>query len=411
MAYFYGEEMPITALYALAPLTDTPVHYQWDFVSRDALLKELRVENGMLATAGGARYRVLYLSGTSRFMTVPVLKRIAQLAEAGATILGDAPQGSPSLADDRSEFAALVYRLWSGNAMTPIGSGRVIAGHDLEPALASLGIAPDFSYSAPEADSDIRFLHRQLSDGEIYFIDNRLNRAEHIEARFRVSGRRPELWHADGGATEPVSYRIEGGETLVPLDLAAEESLFVVFRAPTHEATATTEPPAVAAVLELRGPWQIRFQPGRGAPAATEYAALRSLTQDTNPGVRYFSGIATYETHFRIPATIKPGTSLQLDLGGVGDVAEVWVNDKPSGIAWKPPYRVDVTQAVKPGQNRLRVRVADLWVNRLIGDAQPGAQKITYTSMPTYLPNAPLRPAGLMGPVQLLAQQSGVRAR
>ena len=104
-----------------------------------------------------------------------------------------------------------------------------------------------------------------------------------------------------------------------------------------------------------------------------------------------------------MPAGIKPGTPVQLDLGHVGDVAEVWVNDKPAGIAWKPPYTVDISEAVKPGQNRLRVRVADLWVNRLIGDAQPGAQKITYTSMPTYLASAPLRPSGLMGPVRLLA--------
>ena len=219
------------------------------------------------------------------------------------------------------------------------------------------------------------------------------------------------MWHADGGATEPVSYRIEGGETLVPLDLSAEQSLFVVFRAPTQKRQPRSSLPVSQLYSNSKVLGRSAFNPAVEHQRPQRYAALRSLTQDTDPGVRYFSGIATYETHFRIPADIKPGTSLQLDLGGVGDVAEVWVNDKPSGIAWKPPYRVDVTQAVKPGQNRLRVRVADLWVNRLIGDAQPGAQKITYTSMPTYLPNAPLRPAGLMGPVQLLAQQSGVRAR
>jgi alpha-L-rhamnosidase len=407
VAYFYGEEMPITALYAPAPLTDTPVHYQWDFVNREALQQQLRVEDGVLAAPSGARYRVLYLGGTSRFMTIPVLRRIAALAMAGATIVGDAPQESPSLADDRGEFATLVHKLWSGGAITEVGSGRVIAGHELEHALASIGVAPDFRYSTPETDSDVRFVHRALPDGEIYFVDNRLNRAEHIEAQFRVSGRRPEVWHADGGAIEPVSYHVEGGSCVVPLDLAAEESVFLVFRTPSQEASAAIERPRFASVLELKGPWQLSFQPGRGAPAATRYEALHPLSEDTQPGIRYFSGIATYETRFRMPAGLKAGSALQLDLGRVGDVAEVWVNDQRVSIAWKPPYRVDISTAVTSGENRLRVRVADLWVNRLIGDAQPGAQKITYTSMPTYLPSAPLRPSGLMGPVLILSSRTG----
>jgi hypothetical protein len=91
-----------------------------------------------------------------------------------------------------------------------------------------------------------------------------------------------------------------------------------------------------------------------------------------------------------------------LDLGDVRELAEVSINGRPLGIAWHPPYRVDVTEAVKPGENTLEVKVTNLWVNRLIGDQQPGAKKYTFTVMPTYKADAPLRPSGLLGPVRLL---------
>jgi hypothetical protein len=97
---------------------------------------------------------------------------------------------------------------------------------------------------------------------------------------------------------------------------------------------------------------------------------------------------------------------LWLDLGKVGDLAEVWVNGRQVGTVWHAPYRIDIGSAVKPGSNELEVRVANVWVNRLIGDAQPGATKITFTAAPTYKPDAPLRPSGLIGPVTLQAAKA-----
>ncbi len=129
---------------------------------------------------------------------------------------------------------------------------------------------------------------------------------------------------------------------------------------------------------------------------------LAPLSQNADPGVKYFSGTATYRTSFSPPRMLSAGKQLMLDLG---DVAEVRVNGKLMGTAWKAPYRVDIGPAVHPGRNELEIRVADLWVNRLIGDAQPGViHKITFTSLPTYGPDAPLRPSGLIGPVSLLAE-------
>ena len=132
------------------------------------------------------------------------------------------------------------------------------------------------------------------------------------------------------------------------------------------------------------------------------------LSDNADPGIKYFSGTVAYRTSFVLPRGSKPGAPLMLDLGGVGDIAQIAVNGHPVGYAWKAPWRVDIGKAVKPGRNTLEVKVADLWVNRLIGDAQPGVtKKITYTVMPTYKASAPLRPSGLFGPVTLLAPTKG----
>ncbi|MFD1612331.1 glycosyl hydrolase [Sphingomonas tabacisoli] len=394
VAYFYGEEAPLTALYAEAPLADTPKRYAFDFVNPDALLNQLSVEGNELVVKSGVRYKALYLGGTSRQMTVPVLRRIAEFADAGVTIIGDAPEASPGLKDDKLEFDALVRRIWMGGA-------NVIAGQPVEAGLGARGIAPDFSYSG---EAELLFVHRKLADGDAYFLTNRRDRAAHVEARFRVSRKAPEIWRADTGAYEPVSYRIEGAETIVPLNLAADDSFFVVFRKPATTDSLTVAQPAAVSAVTLDGPWSVSFEPGRGAPGSTVLDALVPLSNNADPGIKYFSGVATYAKTIPLPKDAKPGRPLLLDLGRVGDLAEVWVNGSQVGTVWHAPYRIDIGSAVRAGKNTLQVRVADLWVNRLIGDAQPGAKMIAWTALPTYRPDAPLRPSGLIGPVQLLVE-------
>jgi hypothetical protein len=398
VAYFYGEEGPLTGLFGDAAIAHAPTRHGYDFVNAQILTDRLTVEDRMLVASGGARYRLLYLGGASRRMTLPTLRRLATLVAAGAVVLGDAPTGSPALGEDGPEYRALVKKLWGGGT---VGLGRVIAGDDIEGALKAIGVAPDFDYAKPQPDSEILFAHRALDDGDLYFVDNRRDRAEAVETRFRVTGKAPEIWHADTGRIEPVSYRIEGNETVVPLGFDPDQSYFVVFRKPAATPAATIARPAFTPALTLDGPWDVTFQPGRGAPAATRLAALGSLSEQTDPAIRYFSGIATYAKRFTLPRGARLDAPLMLDLGKVGDVAEVVVNGHMVGTAWHAPYRIDIGGAVRRGPNRIEVRVADLWVNRLIGDAQPGAAKITYTSLPIYRANAPLRPSGLIGPVTL----------
>jgi hypothetical protein len=268
------------------------------------------------------------------------------------------------------------------------------------------------------------FIHRRLMDGEAYFLSNRIDRAETLTGSFRVSGRVPELWDPATGLTHPASYHIEGSRTEVTLPLDRFGSLFVLFRNSTTGPAHAQPAPRWQTVATLSGSWPVAFQAGRGAPASTTLDHLADFRDSADPGIRYFSGIATYTRELTLTSRdFSGGHRLWLDLGQVDDLAEVWVNGKLAGTAWKPPYRVDISSQVKPGRNQLELRVVNLWVNRLIGDVQPGnTTKITFTQadgkvapntppaeaanqlrMP-YAPDAPLRPSGLIGPVTLLAE-------
>ncbi len=401
VAYFYGEEGPITALYGRKPIADAPRAHAYDFINRDALFDAIEVKDGEIVAKGGARYKVIQLGGSTRRMTVGTLRRLAALVEAGATVVGQAPESSPALADGDADFAALVAKLWSGAPVTRLGAGQVIASADIDAALAKAGVSPDFQMSGATADAEVLFVHRTLGDGDLWFLNNRKAEDERVEARFRITGKQPELWHADSGRSEPVSYRIEDGETIVPLTLGAESSVFVVFRKLAKANALMIKKAVPTAVAMLDRPWQVAFQAGRGAPAGITLPKLASLSDQADPGVRYFSGMATYSSSFVLPKSVKSGAPLWLNLGEVGEIAEVSVNGKHVGYAWHKPYRVDLSGAVRKGVNSVEVKVANLWVNRLIGDAQPGAEKVTWTSFPTYSSDAALRPSGLIGPITL----------
>lgn len=404
VAYFYGEEGPITGLYGKKPVADAPKVHAWDFINRDALFDAVEVQGGEVVSKGGARYKAIQLGGSSQKMTLPTLRRLAALVEAGATLVGKAPVASPALGDDPAEFAALVGKLWSGVPTTKVGKGQVMASSSIDDALAGAGVAPDLVLAGKSDDAEILFVHRAVSDGEVWFLNNRKAAAETVEARFRVTGKQPELWHADTGLTEAVSYRIENGQTIVPLTLDPESSVFVVFRKPAAADALAIRKLAPATLSTLGGPWKVALQPGRGAPPSLTLPKLASLTEQADPGVKYFSGIATYSSTFTLPKGAKAGQPLWINLGEVGEIAAVSVNGRHAGYAWHKPYRVDVSAFVKKGANAIEVKVANLWVNRLIGDAQAGATKVTWTAIPTYSADAPLRPSGLIGPVTLEGQ-------
>jgi hypothetical protein len=402
IAYFYGEDSNVTALFG-AKMPDIPSGYRLDFVSADALINRLSVKDGRIVTATGMSYRLLALDPNSRHMSLAVLRKIRDLVEAGAVVVGPKPVESPSLADDQGEFRAIAGKLWGPGG----GPGRVFGGATVAEALAAIGATPDLAYTRPREDTGLLFVHRALPDGDIYWVVNGNTRNETLETSFRVAGRAPELWHAQTGLAEPASYLIANGRTIVPLRLEPDEAVFVVFRKAAAEPARALPEPRETGSLAVEGAWDVAFQAGRGAPAAAKLDTLSSWSENADPGIKYFSGTGAYAKTVDVPADwIKAGARLWLDLGDVKNLAEVTVNGKPLGIVWKTPFRVDVTSALRPGANTLEIKVANLWVNRLIGDKQPGVTKTyTYTAVEFYRADSPLLPSGLLGPVRIVKME------
>jgi len=402
--YFYGEDSNITALFG-RKMPDIPAGYNFDFVNADALLNRLAVTDGRITTATGMSYRLLVLDPNSQHMSLAVLRKIRDMVEAEAVVVGPKPIDSPSLADDQTEFRSIVDRLWGGSSL---GKGRVYDGkgdaQSIARALADLQVPPDFEYAKPQPDTELLFVHRRLADGDVYWVDNINDRAETIEASFRVTGKTPELWHAETGLVDPASYLIANGRTIVPLRLDPWDAVFVVFRKASEAPSRALPEPVETEMTKIAGGWEVVFQPDRGAPAAIKLDGLSSWSDNPDPGVKYFSGTAAYtKTIQAAPEWFKAGMGLWLDLGDVKNLAEVSINGRPLGILWKRPFRVDVSSALKPGANTLEIKVTNLWVNRLIGDEQPGVpKKFTYTAVKFYSADSPLLPSGLLGPVKVV---------
>jgi hypothetical protein len=405
IAYYYGEDSNVTALFSGNP-PPIPAGYNYDYINTDALKNRLTVApNGALATATGMSYRVLALDPNSLHMPLAVLRKIRDMVQAGAVVVGPKPVESPSLADDQAEFHAIADRLWGGST----GKGRVFGTGSIADALAALKAAPDFAYGKTQPDTELAFVHRRLADGDVYWVSQRNTRAEDVEASFRIEGKAPELWHADTGRVEPASYRIADGRTTVSLHLEPNDAVFVVFRKAAGAPARSIPTPPETQLAVIEGAWDIAFQANRGAPARVTLPALASWHENSDPGVKYFSGTGIYTRTIQAPADwFRNGARLVLDLGDVKNIAEVTVNGKPLGVLWKAPFRVDVTEAIHPGANQVEVKVTNLWVNRLIGDQQPDVtQKYTYTAMQFYRADSPLLPSGLLGPVRLLRRGAG----
>ena len=404
LVYFYGEDSNLTAIFENKS-PDIPPGFGFDYINADALIHELRVEGGQIHTPGGMSYRVLGLDPYTRHMSLPVLKAIHDLVDQGATLAGPKPLDDPSLADDAAEFKQLNDELFGdGAGVHKLGKGTVYAGQPLSDVFAAIHLQPDFDFTKPEPDTNLEFVHRKLPDADIYFIDNRSDHAELLDATFRVTGKAPELWRAETAAIKPATYKIDDGRTTVPLSLEPWGTAFVVFR---HAATAAsyTAPAATESPLAtVPGPWKVAFQSGRGAPQSTTLDQLASLTTNTDPGVKYFSGISTYTHSIDAPAAwFQSGAKILIDLGNVKELAQVEVNGEPLGTVWHTPFRVDATTALHPGVNQLVIKVTNLWPNRMIGDLQPGVTTpITFADVKPYKANSPLTDSGLLGPVQIL---------
>jgi hypothetical protein len=291
---------------------------------------------------------------------------------------------SPSLADDPAEFRRLADAVF----------GR--AGGDLGAALKAAQAAPDLD----DHGAGLRYVHRALDGADFYFLSNPDARARTVEASFRTAGRPAEVWRADTGEIGPVSYRSADGRTTVPIALGPQDAVFVVFRG-TGPAERTVAAPTETTLASPVLAWALAYAGPDGAPLRQGLQALASWSDSAAPELRFFSGTGTYTASLDAPADWfgRPGQRLMLDLGRVAGVAEVRVNGMPVGIAWKAPFVVDTTPALHAGANLLEVKVSTPWMNRMIGDKQPGTQVHAFSTYNPFRADSPLQPAGLLGPV------------
>ncbi len=424
IAYLLNEGAPSTPpIWGAGTQPTPPEGHDYDFINADVLLNRMNVaEDGRLVlpggstglTAGGMSYRLLVLPDSDR-MRPELLRKLRELVLGGATISGRKPAASPSLAGfpaADAEVQALAAELWGdldgvSRTSRQVGKGHVIWGRPMAETLATMGVAKDFDY-AKGLDAEVNWLHRRTDQADIYYVVNASDQPREFDARFRVAGKEAELWRPDTGVIERTRYAITGERTVVPLRLAERESLFVVFRrkatdwqptAPSHEATV---------LAGIEGPWDVTFQEGLGAPAQIRLDRLAPWSAHADPGVKFYSGTATYAKTVTAPREwFRSGTGVFLDLGSAGDMTEVSVNGRRLPLLWKAPWQADVTGALEPGENRIEIRVTNQWTNRLAGDRKlPADKKILGDPGPPFGSRPPPPPpeSGLFGPVVLLSK-------
>ena len=458
-----------------------------------SLFKQAAVKHRWIVLPTGRSYAVLILPH-SRKMLPWVAEKLKKLIAAGATVIGPRPTASPSLTDYPQcddEVARIGREVWGHcNGRTvrehKFGKGMVAWNVPVSRVLGQLGIAPDFELLAqPSGNVGVRVdaIHRQAPGLDIYFVVNRNNKPVNVVTSFHITGKIPELWYPDSGkCMTDGDFSEDAGRTNLPLQLGPYGSVFVVFRhaigklnpavaitrngEPSRSARVTVDDShalmltafkpgayeltlksrakvamdvrALPATLKVHGPWKIAFTPGWGAPSTATFNKLISWTNSHQSGIKYFSGTGTYLRTIDIPNSyVGAGKRVILHLGRVNDLAQVWVNGHDLGVLWHPPFRMDITSAIQPGHNVLRIAVTNTWQNRLIGDdqqpsdlqwgsplraatygyigrplvrfpgwvihnaPQPSKKCYTFETWNFYRKDSRLHPSGLLGPVKL----------
>ncbi len=382
---YYGEDCNACALYGF-DLPQIPAGFNYDYANPAVVRELLKVRDGRIQ-AGNMEYKVLYLGKNVGRMTVPVLKCLVDLAQQGAVICGHTPGGPASMTDDAEEWKSLFEQLQACQ--------NVHLDVPVTDVAQVCSLVPDVQY--PEGEQ-IRFVHRHLACADIYWINKPSDDFKTLQLTFRQSGRKPQVWHPETGKVEDVSYTLKGDLTEVTLPLVPNDAVFVVFGEKTDVPEFKVPETQKQVLCEIDGSWNIAFQPNRSAPESAVFPTLVSYTESADPGIKYFSGKATYSNTFSLEEV--PQGQVSIDLGDVREMARVKVNGTDCGLVWKKPFCVDVTEAVQAGENQLEVMVINTWPNRLIGDQQPDCpKKITYTSYQFYNKDSHLFPAGLLGPV------------
>jgi hypothetical protein len=449
--YYYGDQVPnYVRLKSDDPAGVLP-GYDYDVTDTEALLHRIVADASGLHTPEGIHYRMLVLPPW-RVIPLSVLELVDRYLQAGGTVVGERPlrpQGIVPAAEE-AHYQQLADRIWGGcpaaspNAGVRVGHGTLFCEAKARGALGANHILPDLEAESPAID----YIHRRTATSDIYFIRNGKPESVTSTITFRVANLKPEIFdQVTGNITRAMLYqRTSDGRTKMPISLAPYEAFFVVFRRPAklhltrlqrdghavslsddtmaaeengHLQLRTSIPGnymaslssgrevsikvSAAASQPLTAGWTLDFPSDWGAPAHIDVPLLKSWTEFNDPGVRYFSGTATYRTTLHIDANqLLPNQELWLDLGSVYEVARIRINGYSLTPLWKQPYSARVDSYLHQGDNALEVDVTNLWPNRLIGDAQPGVtHRYTWTNIKKFSSSSPLLTSGLLGPVRL----------
>jgi hypothetical protein len=401
--FYYGDEAPNFA----PPKSIKPglgPGYDYDYINTDVLMQKLFFENGFLKLPNGQKYRVLVMPD-SPAVNPDVLEKIISLIKQGAIVTGPKPSVSQSLLNWKENdvrVKTLAEETWGdldGKDKTSrqLGDGHLYWGMQLRDVLVKNGIGPDLDFSGNVPAEYIDFIHRSLSETQVYFIRNTLETKADGILRLRCGGERVEIWDPESGnISRVIDCNYDSGITELPVRLEGYSSLIVVISGKQPDGKVKNFDPAGYSFEEpplkeiiFRDKWIIDFSADRKGPGKVTVDTIKWWNEFSEDGIRFFSGIAVYENTFSAPAELVSGKkTFELSFGDLAEVAEVYVNDEFTGTVWHSPFKINITKKIRKGENRVMIRVADTWANRLCGDARlPMEQRITNTN-PVRLPNA-----------------------
>lgn len=453
---------------ALFPVLPTQINY--DCLNTDVLLK-LDIHSGKMRLPHGTEYKILVLNN-HHTLTFKSVQKIYQLAKQGAVIIGDPIQrlaGRNHSKAQLAEFNKMVDEIWAqpttynialnldtshGHSGEHIGKQqsatrlidwqKIYQTHDWQFDLSIAGLEQFY------------FTHRRHNQQDIYFIYNDSDKARILDASFNVQGKIPELWDAKTGKIKKLAaFSSDGKMTRVPIKLAENESAFVVFSesskgvnsvAPEIVLTQGTELElnqqnqikifeSQPDNLSVSGAWQVAFNEFYGHDKTYHFNQLTDWKLHPEQAIQNYSGTAIYRKTIQVPSRfIEDDLRLTLDLGQVSIAASVTINDKFVGTTWIQPHQLDISKYLQAGENKLEIKVANLWVNRLLADAKlpdtsgfkiarwqnpvtpmpkwytdnrpaPKSERVTFVTQQFLNGNEPRESSGLIGPVSIQVKQ------
>lgn len=378
--------------------------YDYDTSNEEVLLTRLEVENGNLVLPDGMSYQVLVIDEKAE-VSFRALKKMVNLVEQGATIMGKVENPVLGQTDDELAYQKLIRLVWgnNGEGENKIGKGQFVWNKSIREVLQSKKVFPDFECSGLTDTGVVDFIHRKTDNVDIYYVCSRWQLEEKVECTFRVEGKQPELWDPVTGETRLLSnFKVENGRTIIPMEFGPCSSYFVVFKDPIIVQNSVSNWPSYKRVQAIDGDWELSFDKTWGGPETVVFEDLSDWSMHHDARIKYYSGTASYRKTFDLESMNK-ADELYLDLGKVHELAQVKLNGVDLGVSWTKPYRVKITPYVKASDNLLEIDVVNLWPNRLIGDEfLTGEEQFTKTNIRKFTKSTQLLPSGLIGPVQIM---------